>query len=850
MSLLFTGLVLRPARRDPLRVLLSIAGVAIGVAAVCSIHRANESIVASFRSAVESVSGKARLTVRAIGGLPEEAGSRLRWLWDVGSFAPAIDRFAVVADGTGEPVEILGIDATSEPPLRSYRLLAPKAGLEKLFERNAALAPLPFVRRHGARLGSPISLFANGRQKTLTLAGILDFTGPARASGGQVLVTGLRTAQDLFALGRRVDRIDVSFPDSVAFESVRSRIERSLPPGARVERPEARSETSDRMIRAFRFNLAALGSIALLVGMFLIYNTLSISILRRRPEIGTVRALGAARGTIFRVFVAEGLAIGAAGTAAGEALGIVLSRDALSTVGRTVVNIYDPTASLSLSSSPEPFVAAAAVGLLASLVASLAPAAEAARIAPATAMRVGSVESSRRLRAPRLAAAAFALLVAGFGISFLPPVAGFPAFGFAAVGCTVAALAFVTPAAVLAAERALRTAVSRLFRSPGRLACAFFSGNVSRNAVAIAALSLALGMTAAMAVMIASLRETVRTWVNQSVASDLFLKSATGSRRGIIGTIPGDALEFLEGIPGVALVDPFRAVDAVDGDGNPFTIGSGDFGIGTKTGRLPFFSRRDPARILSEARSRGEVFVSEPFARRFRKWPGDRVTIPTPAGPRSFPVADVYSDFSNDRGTVVLDRPLFLALFHDPSVTTIGVTASPGVAPEVLRDRILAAAGGRFAFTILTNRTLRSEVLRIFDATFAVTYGLEAIALVVAVLGVVNALFSLILERRRDLALLRVLGSSRSQLRRSIAIEAGLIGACSLLLAIFAAAAFASLLILVINRQSFGWTIRAKIPWLELAIAFALVQIVTLAASFGPARLAAAIDPAQAMREE
>ena len=850
MKLVWLGLVLRPLRRDRLRIALSLAGVAIGVAAVCAIHRANESIVASFRGAVESVSGKARLTVRGVASLPEEAGASLRWIWDVGSFAPAVDRFAVVADGTEEPVEILGVDPTSEAPLRSYRLLAPRAGLERLFEKDAALAPAAFVRRHKTPLGARIPLFTNGRQTFVVLAGILEFTGPARASGGQVLVTGLRTAQDLFAISGRVDRIDVAFPDSAPFDEIRSRIERSLPPGARVERPEARSETSDKMVRAFRFNLAALGSIALLVGVFLIYNTVSISVLRRRPEIGVLRALGTSRAAVFRAFLGEGLAIGIAGTAAGETLGFALSRASLSAVGGTVVNIYQPTATLALSHSPEPFLTAALVGLAASTAASLAPAAEASRIAPATTMRAGSVETSRRRAAPKLALSSVALLLLGFGLSFLPPVARFPFFGFAALACVVGALALISPAAVLATERAVRPGLAHVFGSSGRVACAFFSGNVSRNAVAIAALSLALGMTAAMAVMIASLRETVRTWVDQSTASDLFLKSATGGRRGLIGTIPAEAIDFLRTVPGVAIVDPFRAIDVVDARGDPFTIGSGDFAIATRTGGLPFFSRRNPAAVLAEARARGEVFVSEPFARRFGRWPGGSVTIPTPEGPRSLLIADVYSDFSNDRGTVVLDRPQFLALFHDPSVTTIGITAARGVSPEELRDRILQAARGRFALTILTNRTLRAEVSRIFDATFSVTYGLEGIALAVAVLGVLNSLFSLILERRRDISLLRVLGTSRGQLRGSIAIEAGLIGVCSLALAALAGATFAAILIFVINRQSFGWTIRTHIPWALLAAGFALVQLVTVAASAGPARLAAAVDPAQGIREE
>jgi putative ABC transport system permease protein len=254
--------------------------------------------------------------------------------------------------------------------------------------------------------------------------------------------------------------------------------------------------------------------------------------------------------------------------------------------------------------------------------------------------------------------------------------------------------------------------------------------------------------------------------------------------------------------------------------------------------------------VLLEARRRGEVLVSEPFARRFGKWRGEFVSLPTPIGNRAFRVADVYSDFSNDRGTVVMDRPAFLSLFHDPAASNVAVRAAPGVSPEQLRDRILSAARGRFAFTILTNRTLRREVMRVFDRTFAVTYGLEAIALAVAVLGVLNALFALVLERRRELALLRVLGASRRQIRRSIVLEAGLLGFCSLVLASACGAAFAAVLILVINRQSFGWTIRAHVPAGELAAAFALALAAAFAASWAPARLAERADPAEGMREE
>ena len=852
MRLLFAGLVLRPARTHPLRVFLSIAGVAIGVGAVCAIHRGNRSVTDSFRTGVESVSGAARLSIEGVDGVPESAGTGLRWTWDIGAFAPVVDRFAVCADGTDEPVEVLGVDVTAEGPVRRYRLASPSAGadLRALFSADAVLAPEAFARRHRVAVGSRIPLFARGMRREVRIAGILEPLGPARASGGQVLVTGLRNAQRLFGMEGRVDRIDVVFPPDVAEGPVAKRIAASLPPGVSVGRPAARAAAADKMVRAYRFNLAALGSIALLVGAFLIYNTLSMSVLRRWPEIGAARALGASRGTVFACFLAEGAVLGAIGTAAGLGLGWALSRALLPAVGATVVNVYRATATLSLSRSWEPFATAAAVGLASSVAAAVVPSMEAARIPPAATMRAGSIERRRRRRTGAFSAAAAGCAALGAALARLPAVSGFPLFGFAAVGCAIAALACATPAAVLLLERAARRPLRRLFGAPGRLAAAFFGGNLSRNAVAIAALALALGMSGAMAVMIASLRRTVIAWVDQSVASDLFVKSATGDRRGIIGTIPAEAVDFLRSVPGVAVADPFRTIDVQDAGGEPFTVGAGDFGTAAKIGALPLESRRDPAEAFARARRLGEVFVSEPFARRFGRKPGDRVVVPTPSGPRTFTIADVYPDYSNDRGTVVIDRPLFVSLFHDADVSTIAIRAAPGVAPEALRDRILAAAGGRFALSILTNRTLRREVRRIFDRTFAVTWGLEGIALVVAGLGVVNALFALIVERRRELALLRVLGTSRKQLRGSIAIEAGLIGAGALGLAALAGAAFAALLILVINPQSFGWSIRLDVPWPGIAAGAALALATTILASAVPSRIAAGGDAAAAIREE
>src|SRR5262249_36659321 len=230
------------------------------------------------------------------------------------------------------------------------------------------------------------------------------------------------------------------------------------------------------------------------------------------------------------------------------------------------------------------------------------------------------------------------------------------------------------------------------------------------------------------------------------------------------------------GVPGVEAVDPFRARDALDASGRPFTIGSGDFTIMARAGGVPLLDGRDPGPAAREARRAGEVLVSEPFARRFGARRGGTVALATPGGARSFRIAGVYRDYSNDRGTVLLDRALYLSLFDDPRITSAAVLAASGTDIQDLRRRILALSRGRYALSITTNRELRRQILAIFDRTFAVARGLEAIAVSVAVLGIANALTASAVERRRTFNLLAAVGAARRQIRRAVMLEAALTG--------------------------------------------------------------------------
>src|SRR5262249_19370800 len=297
-------------------------------------------------------------------------------------------------------------------------------------------------------------------------------------------------------------------------------------------------------------------------------------------------------------------------------------------------------------------------------------------------------------------------------------------------------------------------------------------GALARSAIAVAAMAMALGMTLAMIVTVASLRETLRVWVESTLRSDLWIKAQAGRGRGLVGDLPSDVIPFLAAVPGVEAVDPFRARDAVDSAGRPFTIGSGDFRIVARAGGVPLLDGRDPRSVAREARERDEALVSEPYARRFGAGKGEAVVLSTPKGSRAFRVAGVYRDYSNDRRNLVLDRDLYLSLFDDPRATSAAILAAPGTDPEELRRRILKLAAGRYALSITTNRELRRDILAIFDRTFAVARGLEAIAIGVAILGIANALTASAVERRRAFGLLAAVGAARVPIRRSLLIQA------------------------------------------------------------------------------
>src|ERR1051326_1491528 len=498
------ALIFRPMFREKTRTALTIAGIAVGVAVVVAIQLANQSALRAFRESVDAIAGRANYElVPDVAPLDERVLFQLQPLWREGvRFAPVIDIEGIL-EPAQQPIRLLAVDLFSDLHFRDYRYAKIVAGEKNgvtdylaLFEPDSIVLPAPFAREHGLNLGSRITINVLGNRSTLVVRGLLEAEGPATAFNGSIAVCDISVAQRSFGMIGKLSRVDLLVPEGKA-------IRVNPPPGTRIERPSRRNERVEKMLRAFRVNLFALAGVALLVGMFLVYNTVLISILRRRKDVGIFKTLGASPRQIFAAFLGEGLVFGLAGSALGIVLGDALAYGILRLIGRTVNALYVSSAPEALVLTPGIVFAGVAVGTTLSLVSAIQPSIEAARVRP--------IQSGvrRPLRPHHNSGMAAALqMILAIAASRIPPIGGIAVGGYLAVLFVVAGFSLLAPLVLIAASRALAAPMRRAFGVVGQLAAASMPASLRRTSVATAALALATGMMVAVAVMIGSFRET------------------------------------------------------------------------------------------------------------------------------------------------------------------------------------------------------------------------------------------------------------------------------------------------------------------------------------------------------
>jgi len=846
---LFWRLMIRPLTREPVRIALTILAVSLGVAVVLAMDLAGNAATGSFHSSLETLTGRQDFELTATGGVPEELVGKLSSMPQDWQITPRIESFAVLA-GSKQTLPLVGLDLIGAgSSMLEETAQPPPFGLSTFSLQDLAQPDSVWVGESlGKRPGDTLELLVNDRSLVATVRG----TYADRQSVQSALIMDIAAAQSALKRTGFVDRILVRLPQnsSVSLNDWQQRIEPALPARVELRAAGASTEENRRMLGAFRFNLRLLSYIALIVGAFLIYNTISVSVVRRRSEIGIVRALGASPSQVLIAFLLEAAFVGLSGSLLGLPVGRLIASFAVRLMGATVNALYVSSRPGEISLSTWSLLFALLAGLSLTLLSAWAPAREAAKVPPVEAMARARREFEVRVNRKFALALAGIFAAAAAVVSTLPPVGGKPLFGYCAALLAVTAGVFAIPAATDPAMRLSSRILPKLLRVEALLASRSLSGSLRRTSVLVAALSTAVAMTTAVGIMVGSFRETVILWMHTELPADLYLRPAGNPATDQHPLISPEFADGLAKLPGVHAVQRLRAYE-ISYQGMPATLGAVDLSDPNIEHSSDFLSGRTAAEVLPELRGVNAAIVSEPFSYKHHVRRGDSLQLDLGDPSAAFRVVDVFYDYSSERGAILVDRAVLLRLLPDRAPSNIAVFVSPDANPATVRKEIedQAAASGAHIL-IFANADLRRQAVEIFDRTFAITYALEAIAILVAIMGVAGALLALIIDRRRELGLLRYLGASSAQLRKLILTEAGLLGLLASFSGLLLGILLSLILIFVINKQSFGWTIRFHWPLAVLLGLISLVWMATILAACYPAQIAVRLNPIEVIHEE
>ena len=829
-TLLLTGL--RDLLRRPLHTELMVLGVALGVAVVIAIDLANAAARRGFARSTEAVVGRATHQLRGgPSGIPQDLLRRVRVEAGLRESAPVVEGVVTAIDLGRRPLRVLGIDALSEGPFRGHLAgeVVGRAEFAPFFtEPDAVMLGEALAQAHGLALGQGLRVQVDGSLATLRVIGIVRSADEETRRGlDGLLLMDVGAAQRLFGLGDRLTRLDL-IADPPALERVRP----LLPEGARLAPASEQAGAAEQLTAAFQLNLTALSLLALVVGMFLIYNTVMFSVVQRRAVFGTLRALGAEPRQVLALILAEAAAASAVGAGLGLLLGWLLGQGAVRLVTQTINDLYFVLSVRGAELEPGSLARGALLGVGAGILAALAPALEAARVEPVSALRPSAWEAATRRLWPRVAVAGGLLALLGGGLLGL--ATGSLLLSFAGLFAIVLGLALLTPAGTAGLMALLGPLAGALFGTLGRLAARTVTRAVARTGVAVAALMVAISVTIGVTLMIASFRATVENWLGLALRADVYI-SAPPAGAGAAPTLSRELLSRVAAVPGVAEVESVRLAEVASPHG-PVNVAVTDARQGRSDG-LYRFAEGSPRAAWERVRT-GAVLVSEPFAHRRGLPPhGGRVRLFTDRGPREFEVAGIYYDYATERGTVLMHRDTWERFFDDRALTSLAAWAAPGTTAYQLADSLRQALAGS-ALEVTPNASLRRTALKIFDRTFAVTQALRVLAVVVAFIGVWSALMALTVERTRELATLQALGLTPPQLVALTCLETGLMGLAAGLFSLPTGLLLAVILVDVINVRSFGWTMTLlPDPWVFLQALAVAVTAALLAGVYPVARL-------------
>lgn len=848
-------LSLRYIERRFLQSLFFIVGVALGVAVMIAIDIANGSASRAFALSTESITGKATHQIRGgPAGLPSDLYAAVRLELGLRESAPIILEYVRAAEIGQQPLRLLGVDPFAEPPFRDYLSDVTVDGDEDAFsaltrfiaEPGTVLISADLAARHGLGKGDTLTISARDGRTQARILGLL--TPPdsvSRQALDDLVLTDIATAQEMVGLAGRITRIDLILPDNYDTEALLAR----LPDNATLIALRGDNDALQQLTAAFEINLQALSLLALVVGVFLIYNTVTFSVVQRRPVIGILRSLGMTRDQVFTFILGEAVILGGVGIVLGLGLGVIFGRLAVGLVAQTISDLYFTVNVQSITVTPFTLMKGAGIGLLASVGAALVPSWSATRTPPAGTLRRSQFEESARRLVPLLTIGGGALIGCGILLLGLPTQDLFISFG--ALFCIIVGGALFTPSLLVVGMWASRPLTGRLWGVVGRMAPRAIVRSLSRTSVAVAALTIAVSVIVGVSVMISSFRSTVDDWLTNTLGADIFISPpALTANRATVDVDPL-VMDIIAGVAGVERLSAARNISAIAPDYPnlpPANVLASSFDIAQAARR--FVWTQVPAGEHQRALDAGQIMVSEPFAFRRGITPDkNTIRLMTDRGVQTFTIFGVYYDYSTDQGSIYMSRQTYARWFDDPFISSVAVFVSPNADVQQVMNALRVALAD-YDMTVQSNRDLRASALEVFDRTFTITIALRLLATIVAFIGILAALMALQLEHTREYGVMRASGMTPVQLWRYTLLQTGLMGLVAGVLALPIGLALALVLIYVINVRSFGWTMQLAPSPSAFGEAFAVAIIASLLAGLYPAWKLTQLSPSRALRSE
>ena len=830
-------LLLGELRAHPLRAIAAIAAIALGVALGFAIDLINGAAFNEFSAAAKSLSGQSDLQVRGAQPLFDEAFYPVLAQHAGVRLANPVLEIDATVPGQRSALKILGIDVFHAAQLAPDLIGVPatNAPFDMLADDAIFLSPAAQDWLQ-VKTGDTLRLQNGSSTISLRVAG-----GIVRARAGQRLaVMDIATAQWRFNRLGKLSRIDLSLADGVTRATFRAALSDEFKQRLLITETNDQEARSDNMSRAYRVNLNVLALVALFTGAFLVFSTQALSVLRRRAQFALLRVIGLSRRLLLWQILLEGGALGAGGSLLGLVAGYGMAAIALQFFGGDLGGGYFPGIRPTVHFDALTAIVFFALGTGIAVLGSLAPALEAAAAQPASALKSGSEDVAlARLSTPW---PALLCLVVGAILTQLPPVAELPVFGYLAVAFLLIGTIALMPRCAAVVFKML----SKRIRAGviGILALARLANAPNQASIALGGVLTSFSLMVAMAIMVASFRVSVDDWLGQVLSADLYVRSAAA---GDTGAMKPAEQEQLRALRGVQRVDFLRTLPLTLDVRRPAVIVIArpiDAAAPQRT--LPLtedvIAGPLPKNVMP-------IWISEAMVDLYHYRVGQQVQLPLGSGRPTFTVAGVWRDYARQSGAVQIRLSDYQRLTGDTDINDAALTLQPNTTTVSMIEAIRALPFGK-TLEISNPRDIRAISLRIFDRSFAVTYLLEIVAIVIGLFGVAATFSAQTFARIKEFGMLRHIGVTRRQVLLMLATEGGLLTALGIVVGFALGWVISMVLIFIVNPQSFHWTMRLHMPWLMLASVAGLLLVSSAATALLAGAKAVAVDAVRAVRED